>query len=192
MPNLLAAHVVSGCVNVASYFRVGKRIALQVLKSAEYSLSKVGDTRSTLDEVYKQTSHFVLACYGQPTCESLTVAYHKIWSSKISRSICGLPKLHSLPPTVEAFRENVARAHYQVVIWKHAHEQHLSNLEPLDHGWVREESSNSLVPKTVADISLAPAEILRLIRCSCNSSVPCRSKRCSCHNADLYGMHCVL
>jgi hypothetical protein len=51
---------------------------------------------------------------------------------------------------------------------------------------VRDEGSNSLTPTTVAEnVALAPADILKMVKCSCDSDVPCITKRCGCHNANI-------
>ena len=60
---MLAAHVVSGCDTVATYFGIGKSSVLKVLKSGKYSLSTMGDPKVALDDIYQQASQFVLACY---------------------------------------------------------------------------------------------------------------------------------
>ena len=133
MPDLLAAHGITGCDTVATYFGIGKGIALKVLRSGKYPLNKIGDITSDLSDVTKQATQFVLACYGQPDCESLTDARHKVWSTKVQRSIAGAPKLQTLPPTAEAFKANVARAHLQVAIWRHAHEPNPPALDPLQY-----------------------------------------------------------
>ena len=55
------------------------------------------------------------------------------------------------------------------------------SLNPTEHGYIREESSKSLLPKPIdEDVSLAPQEILKLIRCSCDSETPCKSGICGC------------
>ena len=95
-------------------------MALKVLRSETLSLSKVGDVTLFVEEALEQSTSFMLSCYGHPECSSLTDARQKIWSLKVSRSIGAAPKLQSLPPTNEAFTENVARAHLQVAIWKQA------------------------------------------------------------------------
>ncbi len=69
----------------------------------------------------------------------------------MSRSIGAAPKLQSLPPTNEAFTENVARAHLQVAIGKQALELNPPNVDPLTHGWTRQDGSTSLTPTTVPD-----------------------------------------
>ena len=59
-------------------------------------------------------------------------------------------------------------------------------MDPLTHGWTRRDGSTSLTPTTVADgVILAPDDILKMIKCSCGSTTPCKSKRCGCHNANM-------
>ena len=186
MHDLLAAHGLTGCDTVAMYHGIGKGIALKVLRSGKLSLSKVGDVTVSVEEALVQATHFMLSCYGHPECTSLTDARQKIWSRKVSQSIGTAPKLQSLPPTNEAFAENVARAHLQVAKWKHAIHINQPNIDPLTHGWTRCDGSISLIPTTVPDhVSLAPDDILKKIKCSCDSATPCKSKRCGCHNANM-------
>ena len=186
MENLLAAHGVTGCDTVATYFGIGKGLALKVLRSKVHSLNHVGNISSSLEDAIHQSKHFILSCYGHSDCKTLTEARQTIWSKKVSRSICSAPKLQSLPPTDEAFRENAARAHLQVAIWKHAIDPHPPQLDPLNHGWMKDTCSDSLIPKTVAqDVSLAPADILKMIRCACESDIPCKTKHCGCHSANM-------
>ena len=186
MGDVLAAHGLTGCDTVATYHGIGKGTALKTLKSGKHTLSKVGDSGSTLPDVLQQSTRFMLSCYGHPECESMTSARLKVWSAKVSRSIGGAPKLQTLPPTDEAFSENVARAHLQVAIWREAMAPNPPDMDPLAHGWTQLRGSTSLTPRGVADnVAIVPDDILRLIKCSCDSDMPCKSKRCGCHNASM-------
>ena len=49
----------------------------------------------------------MLACYGQSEYHSMTETRQKLWTSKVGRSLASPPKLATLPPTNEAFGENV-------------------------------------------------------------------------------------
>jgi len=120
IPDLLATHGLTGCDTVATYFGIGKAVALRVLRAGVHALSYIGDTSRVLSEVTSQATPFILACYGQTKCTSLTEARQKMWVSKVGRSVAGAPKLATLPPTNEAFKENVARAHLQVAVWRNA------------------------------------------------------------------------
>ena len=110
IPDLLAAHGLTGCDTVATCFGIGKAAALRVLTSGVNALTYVGDKSRILSEVTAHAKEFILACYGQTKCTLLTGVRQKMWANKVGQSEAGAPKLASLPPTNEAFNENVARA----------------------------------------------------------------------------------
>ncbi len=90
-----------------------------------------------------------------------------------------------LPLKNEAFGENAARAHVQVAIWRYALDADPPSLQPTSHGWEKD-SSNSLMPTTVPEGTLlAPVQLLKLIKCSCESDMPCKTQRCGCSSANL-------
>jgi hypothetical protein len=135
----------------------------------------LGDKTMSLDNAIKQATPFILACYGQTKCKSMTEVRQKMWSTKVSQSMACAPKLNSLPPTNEAFKENVARAHLQAAVWRNTLEANPPALDPTTCGWSQEEGSKSLTPVTVPDNTpLAPVELLKLIKCSCSSEMPCK------------------
>ena len=60
IPDLLAAHSLTGCDTVASYFGVGKVAALKVLRHGQRSLKLLGNTgRPPFSEVVDQATHFM-------------------------------------------------------------------------------------------------------------------------------------
>ena len=187
IPDLLAAHGLTGCDTVASYFGIGKAVALKALRTGKYKLDLVGNMESEVTDVIDQSTKFMLACYGQPNCQSLTEARQKAWSSKIGRSKATAPKLCSLPPTTEAFKANVARAHLQVGVWRRSLEACPAAIDPTAHGWSRDVASGALVPTIVVPVNtpLVPPELLTLIKCTCHSQNPCSTQRCSCKKASM-------
>ena len=86
IPNLLAAHGLTGCDTVAPYFGIGRSVALNVLQSGVHSLSSIGDTNCTLSDIMSQATSYILACYGQTKCMTMTETRQKIWAKKVSRS----------------------------------------------------------------------------------------------------------
>ncbi len=125
VPQMIAAHAVSGCDTVGCYHGIGKTKVVKAL-SAGIELNHLGDPKASLDDVMKESTHFIGACYGQKCDPSDTMSSirYKVWVSHTGRKGASiLPKLKSLPPTVEAFRENVKRAHLQACIWKAALQQ---------------------------------------------------------------------
>ena len=140
VPDLLAGHSLTGCDTVASYFSVGKVAALKVLRHGQCSRNLLGNTgRPQFSEVVNQATHFMLACYGQQRYHSMTEARQQMWFSKENRSNASAPKLCSLPPISEAFKQNVARAHLQVAIWLHALDPNPPVLDRTSYGWSQEE-----------------------------------------------------
>ena len=99
----------------------------------------------------------IVSCYGYSESASLPDARQKIWSLRVARSIDAAPKIQTLPPTNEAFVENVARAHLQVAIWKQALQRNPPNMDPLTHGWTQRGGSTSITLTTIADdVTLTP------------------------------------
>lgn len=59
-------------------------------------------------------------------------------------------------------------------------------LDPEQFGYYKNSVSEVLLPIAVPDnVALAPSEILKLIKCSCDSETPCLTKRCGCVNTGL-------
>ena len=100
IPSLLAAHWLTGCDTVATYFGIGKGITLKILRSGLYTLGDLGDTNKPVSSVVPQAQRFILACYGQVHCESLTEARIKVWSTKVGKTLAlAKSKSHCLQPT---------------------------------------------------------------------------------------------
>lgn len=188
VPDLLCAHGLTGCDTVGTYHGLGKGVALKVIRTGKYPLMFLGEVDKSLTDISPECTAFILACYNQSACCSLTEARHKIWSSKVSRSTASAPKLKTLPPTNEAFLENVVRAHIQVAIWKNALRATPPALDPTNWGWTKENGPGSLEPNTVPkSVQLGPECLLKLIKCTCRADTPCSTRRCGCRNT---GMVC--
>ena len=151
-----------------------------------HALTFVGDTSRILSEVIAQATPFILACYGQSKCTSLTGERQKMWANKVYQSVAGAPKLASLSSTNEAFNENVARAHLQLAVWRNALQPYPPAIDPTAFGWSLAEGSKTLIPTTLpSDTPLAPDDLLKLLRCSCSSETPWKTHRCGCSSASL-------
>ena len=122
----------------------------------------------------------------------MTDVHYKVWVSKTGRkSTCLLPNLKAIPPTLEAFKENTKRAHFQACIWKAALDEEPPSLDPLKFGWVKDDLAKSLCAVPLPqDIPLAPAEVLKTIQCMCSSD-HCSSLRCGCASGQLPCFVCL-
>ena len=104
--DLLACHALSGCDTVACYFGIGKVKALKTLR-AGFSLSCLGDIHASFPDVTKQATLFVGAWYGHKHHTSMSEARKMSWAAKVGKGSTSTPHLNNLPPTTEAFIENV-------------------------------------------------------------------------------------
>ena len=181
-PDVLAIHGLTGCDTVASTYGIGKATAVKVAKDGAL-LHSIGEQTSNLNDVQAQATSFMAKCHGKhvESCRSMTEARQKIWAHKTGKGTSSAPKLCSLPPTSEAFLENVKRCHLQVCLWKSAIYPDPPLLDPLDFGWEADHSNKTVEPRTLPDnTALAPDYVLKLIRCMCHMQEPCKAAHCSC------------
>ncbi|MES9879342.1 MAG: hypothetical protein ABW185_00480 [Sedimenticola sp.] len=153
------------------------------------SFDLLGDSTlpmTSYDQMIEEAARFIIACYNLTGKTTLTEARVEAWKTKMRRSALEPPKLCSLPPTSEAFRQNALRAHYQLAAWRNGLQPNPPSLDPTDHGWSRVEGTTKLIPTIVPlNNALAPAELLKVIKCGCESSSPCSTKRCGCRSQKL-------
>ena len=80
--------------------------------------------------------------------------------------ITSTSKLKSLPPSHDAFVQQVHRAQHQVIIWKSTTQSDPPDLDPIQYGWQKSEDGATLYPTTLpTGVSTAPVTILQLIKC---------------------------
>ena len=80
------------------------------------------------------------------------------------KTITATPPLKTLPPTTEAFRENVLRANVQISVWRSALLPEPPSFDPSDYGWTLEETNKTLNLRTLpSDVAVAPPEVLELL-----------------------------
>ena len=116
----------------------------------------------------------------------MSEARNMSWTAKVGKGNTSTPHLNNLPSTTEAFIENVKQAHFQACVWKHALHSAPPPINPLNHGFIRETSTQSLLPRALPeDVPLAPENILKLIRYTGETETPCKTMRCRCASAKL-------
>ena len=109
--DLLAIHALSGTDAVASLH--GKATVVKVAKKGCFPLFCIGYVHAEIKSVEAQASKFMCTGYGKvaESCSSMTECRFKMWRSKTGKSGASSVKLCSIPPTTEAFTENVHRCH---------------------------------------------------------------------------------
>ena len=128
IPSILAAHAASGCDTVPPYHGVGKASIVKKLRTGE-ELKLLGNTATCIDGVVNETATLISSCYGFET-KNMADCRINPWYQKTSKAIKPAPLIPTLPPTHEASRENVNRAHCQVATWYSTMNPHPPNLDP--------------------------------------------------------------
>ena len=186
IPAILPLHALTGCDSVAATYGLGKTNAITVA-SKGYTLDLLGQPMAAIDKVV------IATCYGLKTpCSSMTDCRQQQWAQKIGKSSAA-PKLCSLPPTTEAFEQNVRRAHDQVALWYSALGGDPPAMNAVEDGWESVDTNRRLIPRNMANgISYAPEHILKLVMCGCSSERPCKGGNCSCMGHQLIAQCFVL
>ena len=179
---LLLCYVLTGCDTVSYPYRRGKRTAAHcALKRVGCfpHVSEFGKENSGMDirKVHiDEARDFFVALYGREGFKSLDVLRAHFWSS-------GKGDLRSLPPTEDAFRLHVARALYQLSLYKRAH---LADpLLPVPTQFGRKQLDGKLLPIMMEKASKPPST--KKVYCKCKKS-KCL-KACPCSKASV---PCVL
>ena len=144
-----------------------------------FVLDSLGVIDTAWDDVEKEATKFMVAAYGGLGV-TMSECRKRLWAQKTAKS-CGAPKLCSLPPTTEAFMQNLKRAHLQVAQWYAALESDPPPHDPRDYGWKADDINKLLSATTVAEGDcLAPDCVLNVIRCGCDSESSCKRGTCGC------------
>jgi len=105
-PKILTLHALTGCDSVAATYGVGKTPAITVARKSDI-MDQLDQPKGDIVEVTKRATAFTAASYS-----STTECRQRLWVQK--KTAKSTHKLCSLPPTNEAFEQNVRNAHYQV------------------------------------------------------------------------------
>ena len=183
VPQLLAAHALSGCDTVAYMYGIGKGTVVNMLLKG-HTLDKLGDSEAQMNDIVEESTKFAAACYGIKAKGTMSEIRYDVWTTRTGRrKVTTTPKLNALPPTTEAFEENVKRAHLQTCIWKAACDEDPPDMDPTRFGWSKDYRNKLLIPITVpSGVQPAPPEILQMIRCG---DQMCSTGRCRCASAQL-------
>ena len=174
-------HVLSGCGVLSQLYEIGKGKVVTIQN--DVYLNKLGYIHESFSNVHNECEQLMLACYGAQKSASMSAAWYDLWLSKLSKKTASAALLHSplksLPPTSEAFREHVKRAHLIA-----AQILHPPNLSLVEQGWTYDDLSKCFDPVTYpSGVEPAPVEVPPLlIPCGCSLAKPCRRTICSCYS----------
>lgn len=107
---------------------------MKVIQSG-YQLSELAEPTAQIADDVQQSTTSIAGCYGYAEATTMTGVCYKMWKLKTARAdIVSTPKLMYRPPTNEAFRLNMMRAHLQTCVWKHATQTTQPAIDPLQCG----------------------------------------------------------
>ncbi len=190
--SLLAAHVLTGCDTVPQMFGIGKKTALNVLfrDQTDFNVEELGNTDPSLqwETVEKGCVDFVRELYqSRNNKDDLTLdamRYSKWVEKSKANTMTAATDLKSFPPTFNAVRCNIKRAHYQCSIWKNVKVGSLNPLNVEQWGWTKDIANKCLDPVFIEPTTpIAPDSLLNLTFCGCSSAEPCSTKKCGCNKA---------
>ena len=151
------------------------------------SLVYLGNLNTPITEIVAEATKFFGFCYSILEGENMSEKRYHAWLRKTSSGkLSSAPKLSSLPPTTEAFTQNVLRAHCQCAIWLSTLSPDPPNIDPANFGWKRDEDNECLVPVMLPPgIDALPKEVQKLMACGCQATEPCGKGNCSCRTLRL-------
>ena len=91
-----------------------------------------------MDCVQKEAVTFIAGCYGKCGSSMSDVCY-QAWLTKVrTKSVRKMLTFQNLPPTTDAYAENVKLAHIQECIWKSVLGPDHAALNPTMCGWIKD------------------------------------------------------
>ncbi|KAG1690300.1 hypothetical protein GQR58_007643 [Nymphon striatum] len=172
-------HALLGCDITSQVYDIGKGASLKKFKTSAHfrDQSNVFDRQAASTDDVIEAGEKALAClYNGNPGESLNVVRHKRFCQKVAFNTSHVQP-QSLRPTSAAAKHHSLRVYYQVQQWKGIA---ANELRPCDWGW--QKSSSGLVP-VQTDLPPAPKELLKMIRCNCQTD--CSSLKCTCKKHDI-------
>ena len=79
VPNLLAAHALTGCDTVAKLQGIGKGTMINKLVKQGHAFQYLGELDSSFDKVMAEATKFISACYGSKERDDLSKARVELW-----------------------------------------------------------------------------------------------------------------
>ena len=135
VPYLLAAHALSGCDSVSSFYNIGKKTILNNVK--KIPLEHLGEIDADKDEMLTEAKTFIVACYGVQYKEKFSVVRYQCWKIKTMKgNLNSRFKLNNFPPTNDVIELHILRAHFQTMLWKHSNFHQPPEWDPLEYVWI--------------------------------------------------------
>ena len=162
--HILFLHAVLGCDTTSRLYGIGKGASLKKFSSSSHfrEMAKVFARKSvSSDDIAAAGEQALVSLYNGQQAESIDSLRYKRFCAKVAVSTSHIEP-QSLPPTSSAAKYHSLRVYYQISQWKSSRD----GLKPED--WVWRRSEGRLIPIQM-DLPPAPAELLKVIRCNCQT-----------------------
>ena len=168
---IISFHAITGCDTVSYSAGHSKKTSWKKFAEHHMLLRNLGN--GDLDDLTMACAgKFIYRVYNVADAESSNEARTTLFS------ICRSPE--ALPPTIDAARSHIRRAHFQAMIWKQAHVTNPTLPLPETLGWSR--PNDKLVPKLMS-LAPVPESCDEMVSCGCKSG--CKTMKSSCRNVRL-------
>lgn len=168
---LIPFHAITGCDTVSYLSGHSKKTSWEVFLTDNNLLEGIGKGELTENKM-KEAEMFICKIYKVPKATSCDQARVTVF--------CKCKSTESLPPTSDATRYHIQRAHFQSLIWLQAVKPKPLLPSPTDMGWKLVDEK--LVP-TLGSLPPIPESCKTIISCGCKKG--CTSSTCSCRKGKL-------
>ena len=135
--SLLGIHAFSGCYQISSFLRKGKKTCWNVLEKNPHlfqAFALLGTQQEASDELIQSLEEYVCKLYGEKRCLDVNQARRKIfWRSLKNKK--KIIDLSLLPPCRRSLIYHIRRANYLCFIWRQAAIPLMILDNPQNHGW---------------------------------------------------------
>lgn len=170
--SLIALHALTGTDISGKFSGISKLMSITKFLHAPNGICDrikiLGDADATVDVLYNNIVPFICYLYDTP-CNTIEDAR---WYRFLKEAV---PE--SMPPTSDALKKHILRAHLVANIWKNALSPHQTPLDPLKYGWKLDKLTDQFEP-IMTTTPLCPAELMKITKCNCKGG--CKTLRCSC------------
>ena len=178
--NILQIHDFLGCDTVSRIHGIGKGMESlrKILRSSsmQASLQVFSSADADHDTVAEAGEKLLGQLYGFGTKLSIDSLHAHIFNRKVATATTAVTP-ESLPPTSNALKFHSYRAYHQTQTWRG------EIVDPLVWGY---EIRNGKMLPIRQTKEAAPANLLKIVRCSCKKG--CKTNSCTCRK---HGLHCT-
>ena len=172
---IIGLHALTGCDTVSYTFKKGKSTAYTIfLQYPQIGLEILGEDVTSENDLMRLAKTFFSLWYcGKPTTKESLRHY-------VFRTHRTTPKLPNMPPTDDALKMHVLRAHLQASIWKSADKVEPPVLNVNEYGW-QVHGDDTIPPSPLFGVvEMAPQELLKGVACNCIAAPVCSRESCGC------------